>query len=221
MEGIRFVCRLAMRCREQKLAGPLETNILTKLNPQSVNYDSIADLLMQMKVYTSPSELHGLLCGHMAQGKAFDEERWLAIAATYLERESIEVEKVKKMLRKLYASTLHQLSGSGFDIQLVLPDMESDLSARVKSLGRWCLGFLTGFAASRSSQLSADLYESLDDLQEISDIQSDDLETSEDSEHDLMQVEEYVRMVVILAYSEMNAGLRNHNDSPDNHQPIH
>ena len=66
------------------------------------------------------------------------------------------------------------------------------------------MGFLVGFGSMRGGDISSELSESLNDLQAIGEIQSDEQGDDEDSERDFMQIEEYVRMAVILAYSELN-----------------
>ena len=179
---------------------------MSEMNTEGVLFDRMADLFLRMDVHTSPSELHGLLCGQLSQGKSFNEQGWLICAAVYLERERIDKPEEKELLLDLYATTAEELSGAGFDLNLLLPDAEDALSLRAESLGRWCSGFLAGFGNVRGGKISDELRSSLDDLQEFVDIQSDDLDDNDDSERDLMQVEEYVRMVVILAYSEMNTG---------------
>lgn len=186
---------------------------MSEMNSEGVLFDRVADLFSRMGVYTSPSELHGLLCGQFSQGKPFNEQGWLISAAGYLERQRVDEPEAKELLLELYEATSQELSGVGFDLNLLLPDAEETLSLRAESLGRWCSGFLAGFGNARGGEISDELRSSLNDLQEIVDIQSDDLDDNDESERDLMQLEEYVRMVVILAYSEMNAGSQDNSGS--------
>lgn len=168
-----------------------------------VGYDQLDDILLTLDVFISPSELHGWLCGQLVQGAVSSEQDWLKNAAIYLERERIEVDEIVEALRSLYAQSLQELAGSGFNLYLVLPDDDADLALRAGCLGLWCQGFVAGFGHTKFSLLSDDAKESFLYIKQISQIDSSELENGEENEEDMMQLIEYVRMAVILLYSEV------------------
>lgn len=169
-----------------------------------VGYDQLDDLLLTLDVFVSPSELHGWLCGQLVQGAVRTEQDWLKNAAIYLERERIESEEIANALGSLYRQSFHELAGSGFSLCLVLPDDDSELALRAGCMGLWCQGFVAGFGHAKLSGLSEDARESFTHMEQISRINSgEELDDSEENEEDLMQLVEYVRMAVILLYSEV------------------
>lgn len=166
-------------------------------------FEQLANLFTRLGVYASPSECHGLLCGLLAQGQELSVQKWLTYAAAYLERTEITESDGKTLLTRLYADSINQLQGTGFELDLVLPEDDADLEARVACVGFWCQGFLAGFGSQHTGQLSEEANDALLDLAEIARIERDELEDSEDNESDLVQIIEYVRMVAILIYSEI------------------
>lgn len=177
-------------------------------------FDRLANLFVEMGVFASPSECHGLLCGQMALGKAATEAEWLRDVAGYLEQHQIEGQAAKRELVDLYRLTDRQLRGTGFDLEIVVPDEDAELTQRAESIGLWCQGFLAGFGDSRIGQLSEEARETLEDFAEIARIEKEDLDDSEESEQDLMQVMEYVRMAAILIYSEVMGELAKDDSGP-------
>ena len=167
-------------------------------------FDNLADILLELEVFSSPSELHGMLCGKLVSDPDFDEAHWLTSASTFLEQPRLESTSAKQCLLEVFSASLEQLTGPGFELDLVLPDDDEDITVRSESIGRWCGGFLVGFVPGRASGLSEDARESLADLGEIARIE-EPLSEGEGHEQDLMEIVEYVRMVVIMLFSELHA----------------
>ena len=176
---------------------------LDRTEGAEVLFRLLANLFVEMDVFASPSECHGLLCGLLVQGKVLSEAAWLRSVASYLEQVKIDNNNAKELLGELYKNTASQLQTPGFELALVLPDEEVELSRRVESLGLWCQGFLAGFGNRQLASLSEEARESLEDFAEIAQIARDDLDETEEDEQDLMQISEYVRMAAILIYSEL------------------
>ncbi|MCY1558840.1 hypothetical protein D9M68_958120 [compost metagenome] len=85
---------------------------------------------------------------------------------------------------------------------LLLPSDDAPLRERAAALGQWCQGFLGGFGlTARDSALSAEAMEVLQDLSAIAQVQNA-LEESEDGENDYMEVMEYLRVALLLLFSE-------------------
>jgi len=177
---------------------------LEELDLDPVEFDELANLFVELKVFSSPSELHGMLCGQLARPEEIDEHSWLTGAATFLEQPHFESDEAKTLLLEMFVTTRQQLTASGFELLMLLPDDDVDISDRAESLGRWCLGFVTGIGAARTA-LTEDGRETLDDVEKISQIDEQSLENDEEHEQDLMQLVEYVRMAAIMLYSELHS----------------
>ena len=177
---------------------------LEELDLDPVEFDELADLFVELKVFSSPSELHGMLCGQLVRPDKFDENSWLSEAATFLEQPHFESDEAKTLLLEMFATTRQQFMATGFELLMLLPDDDADISDRAESLGRWCLGFVTGIGAARTA-LTEEGRETLDDVEKISQIDEQSLEDDEEHEQDLMQLVEYVRMAAIMLYSELHS----------------
>ena len=108
------------------------------------------------------------------------------------------------------------MNDSDVEFELMLPDDEEPLEARVEALGVWCQGFVFGLAAGgvkEDSDLPDDSKELIKDILEISRagyVADDEAELSasvennnEEDEVALMEVTEYVRMGTLLIYEEL------------------
>lgn len=148
------------------------------------------------------SELHGMLAGYLCAVKADSSEaqrsslyrEWLDVAAP---------EKLHTMLESACADILDNLGEyADFDFQLLVPDDESPISERARSIGLWCSGFLSGFGESgRTMATDTDAGEALQDLGRIA-AMTDDVPDSEENEADLIEIEEFVRVSALLIFAE-------------------
>lgn len=172
------------------------------LMPDVFDYDRYAQLFSDHRAAGNPSELHGHLTGRLAAGSRLDHGTWLSVAAEVLDGTSAPGEAGKVQLLQLYDASLAQLSGSGFDVTLLIPDDSATIDHRTRALGQWCEGFLGGFGLiEREAELSEETDSVLKDFAAIAQVQTD-LEESEANEADFMEVMEYVRMAVLMVFSE-------------------
>jgi len=171
------------------------------------DFDDVANLLVEEGVHaTSPSELHGLLCGVLCAGARPDAAAWLQLAADRLDIGSFSREAAKVGMLELYSRTLAQLQATDLGFEPLLPDDDQLLAQRAGALGNWCQGFLGGFGQygkQTDASLSDEAREVLGDLGQIVQIADDDAD-SDENETDLMQIQEYVRMAALLLFAECN-----------------
>ena len=166
------------------------------------DYDRFDQLFRQLGAAGYPAELHGHLVGRLSAGSRLDHGTWLDVAREVIDGRGAPGEADRILLIQLYDSSLAQLAGSGFDLQLLLPDDEAPIDQRTQALGQWCEGFLGGFGlVARERALSEEADSVLAHFAAISQVQSD-LEESEANEVDFMEVMEYVRMAVLMLFSE-------------------
>ena len=92
--------------------------------------------------------------------------------------------------------------------ELLLPPDEEGMPLRARELGRWCHGFVTGLALGGITSKELDEEEcedALERFQEIAEISYDDIEIDEEDEIAYTEVSEYVRMAVLMIYSDIQA----------------
>ncbi|NVK44325.1 MAG: UPF0149 family protein [Oceanospirillaceae bacterium] len=171
------------------------------------DFDDIANLLVAEGVHaTSPSELHGMLCGCLCAGARPDPAAWLQLASERLDIDAFSQESSKVGMLELYNQALAQLEATDLGFEPLLPDDDHLLAQRAGALGVWCQGFLGGFGQlgkQTDASLSTEAREVLSDLGQIAQIAAED-EDSDDNEADLMEIQEYVRMAALMLFAECN-----------------
>ncbi|WP_281645674.1 UPF0149 family protein [Parendozoicomonas sp. Alg238-R29] len=174
----------------------------TRLEPFS--FDKLADLFVEVRSMTPPSQLHGLLCGQLCAGLRPDHKSWLDAAAEQMATSDEMSVRVRAGLVDFYDVVLGDISASDLSFSLLLPESDETVGQRTDALGQWCSGFLSGFGAAGviGSKLSEEATGVLNDLAQIAQVQADDLEESEDSEKDFFEVCEYVRMATLMLFGE-------------------
>jgi hypothetical protein len=172
------------------------------LMPAVFDFDRYAQLCNDLGASVLPAELHGHLVGRLSAGARYDHGTWLNVVQELLDARVSLPEAAKVQVIQLYDASLAELAGSGFDITLLLPDDNAAVDRRTQALGQWCEGFLGGFGlVERSNELSEEADSALHDFAAIAQVQTD-LEESEANEVDFMEVMEYVRMAVLMLFSE-------------------
>lgn len=170
--------------------------------PAVFEFDRYAQLFSELGASGHPAELHGHLVGRLCAGTRLDHATWLSVAQELIDGRNAPGEAAKVALIQLYDATLAQLSGSGFDVTLLLPDDSAAIDHRTQTLGQWCEGFLGGFGlVERKTALSEEAEGVLRDFAAIAQVQTE-LEESEANEVDYMEIMEYVRMATLLVFSE-------------------
>ncbi len=176
------------------------------------DFELVANMFVEEGVrVASPSELHGLISGHLAAGARLQSAILLQTACELMDKESLSQESSKVVLVNLYSATCAALESLDLDFEMLLPDDETEISQRADSLGRWCQSFLSGFGLygkHTDASLSQEAKETLNDLGQIAQISSE-LEELDENESDLMEVQEYVRMAVLMLFTECNQAVEN------------
>lgn len=167
----------------------------------------------------SAAELHGMLCGKLSGGAQMTPDSWLAAAVEFLDLTDAPDTEVATALDQLLSDTREQLGSEHFALALVLPDDEVPMEQRVEALGQWCHGFLSGFGSAGISgdrKLSPEAAEALRDFAAIAQIEPAP-ENGEQSEANLMEVTEYVKVAALSLYLELGAPQRSTPTAPTLH----
>lgn len=168
-----------------------------------ISYQDWSDFLLRVGAICSPAELHGLLCGIQSRGP---EENWRNHVREFMDLlDAEDLTSVDAALEAQYDLIGNALNEGQFDLQPLLPDDALPLTTRAEALAQWCQGFLHGLATKGEAvllSLDEEAREALIDLAEIARLDDADAE-SEAGEQDLMELVEYVRMVLFSIVSQL------------------
>ena len=158
-----------------------------------------------MSLATSPAELHGALCGWYAGGGE-DAPDWLA---RIMADPTLPVPPAGSALVALRNASRDQFEDRGFAFELLLAEGDASLAERSGALFDWCRGFLGGFglAAGAKPPLSDESSEALVDLARLA-AASPQEEGDEEDEDALTEIEEFVRVAVLLIHGDCVLGPR-------------
>ena len=164
-------------------------------------WDDIAAEADRLQLASTPAELHGALAGWLAAGGA-DQPGWLA---KVFADDGLPEVTAGSALDRLRATTVEAISDPGFGFELLLPD-EVATPVRAAAMFAWCRAFLGGFGlAVGDKSLSEDGQEALGDLANLAAAHEEDVEQEGDEEA-LTEIEEYLRMAVLLLHADCALG---------------
>jgi len=188
------------------------------MTDQSLSFDDVADLAVELGSSVSPAELHGLLVGQLATGKRFSQAQWLQEVAKLLDIDAPQDPVHQREFAQLYEQTLAQLEHEAMDFALLLPDQDVEFNQIVMSLSEWCAGFLAGYAIAGNGVVDEDTDEVLQDFAAISQVGEED-EIDETAQQALFEVAEYVRVAALSLF--LAAGSDGGADAAPSSQSIH
>ena len=169
--------------------------------PELPAWTEVAADAERYRLASSPAELHGALAGWLAAGGA-EGPAWLA---DVLADPGLPAPDEGSALHALRVATATQLADPDFGFRLLLPD-GSGTVARAGELFAWCRAFLGGFGlAVGGKKLSAEGEEALADLANLAAAHPDDVDQEGDEEA-LTEIEEYLRMAVLLLHADCALG---------------
>lgn len=173
-------------------------------------------LLFDVDAALGAIESHGTLCGMLCAQGTTDVSRWMLHVLGEHDDSSKALQQAGKKLLQLHQMTVQQMNDNDIEFELMLPDDDESLEARVEALGTWCQGFVYGLALGgikENSDLPEDSKEIIKDIVEISragyvideeaEIAVSEEEADEEDELAFMEVSEYVRMGILLIYEEL------------------
>ena len=161
--------------------------------------NDIDGAIRQLGLAIDPSELHGALCGWLAAGGAAVDD-WLGPVLADDDAPPVTPGSPLDALRQASAS---QLQDRSFGFELLLPDADAPLPRRSGAVFDWCRGFLGGFglAAGATPSLSEEGTEALADIARLAAATAQD-EGDEDDEAALVEIEEFIRVAVLLLHGD-------------------
>lgn len=169
------------------------------------DFADVTQASRQLGLAVDTPELHGALCGWLAGGGA-NVAAW---PARVLADDQLPEPAPGTPLDDLRLASVAQLEDRSFAFDLLLPASSSSLDDRAEALFAWCRGFLGGFglAAGANAPLSEEGQEALQDLARLAKATPESSEDEED-EDALAELEEFVRVAVLLLHGDCVLGPR-------------
>lgn len=169
-----------------------------------VSHDEIDALVMRLRLGTEASELHGSLGGYLAGGGRLRGSTTL-LAALQLDGEASAPSAADTaLLDRLVRQTEGELADPELGFEPLLPADDRPLSERADAMVDWCRGFLGGFGLAGTAAhaaLSDEAQEILRDMGTIA-ASSFDFDNPDEDEDALIEVQEFVRIGVLLLHTE-------------------
>ena len=178
--------------------------------PGIFDFDELANHLLEQGLQSSPSDIHGCLCGLLAAGAAAEPE--LALAAL-LEALDIELRgELAEQVMRLYKVSSAALEDEEFDFHPLLPDDDTEIATRTEALAGWCRGFIAGIAvvsagatSEMENAMSRDGAEVLKDFAAIAQAEAVEEEDEGAAEESYFELVEYLRFATLNVYMDSRA----------------
>ena len=176
-----------------------------------LEHEEVERRLASADLEISGAEVHGLLCGLLCSTATDARQIWFDELFIQAESGDLLLVECQHTLHRLYQQTLASMRDTGMGFALLLPDDEKPIRLRARGVRDWCIGFLYGLGltgAAEESELSQSTREALADFSEITRMNVDALDDSDEEEEEaLMQVSEFLRVAAMLVYDDL-AGRR-------------
>ncbi|MBW7471245.1 UPF0149 family protein [Marinobacter sp. M216] len=189
---------------------------------RAAEFERWANVFTAHKAFSHPSELHGVLCGRLAAGSRIEEPEWLDMVCEHMglpESAAEESGDLAPFMNKAYEQTLALLKSADMSFHPLLPDDDYAIEQRLEALVAWVRGFLEGMALSAGESLGQapdEIRELIEDLVAISQLSADE-EADDESEQQLLEITEYVRLGALAVFTEFNAPEKPASQSPTLH----
>ncbi len=168
------------------------------------DWDEVEATANALGLASTPAELHGGLCGWLAAGGA-DTREW---PARVLADDDLPAPAPDDALDRLRGASASQLGDASFGFELLLPGGEGQVAERAAAMFDWCRAFLGGFGlAVGDKPLSPEGEEALGDIGNLAAARIEDVDPEGDEES-LTEIEEYLRMAVLLLHADCALGPR-------------
>ena len=174
---------------------------------QMPDYSQVDEALFSGGSAVCAAECHGVLCGILCASGTSDMQRWVRhlFEARTTDRELTE--DALKLLHDVHQCTLTEINHETLEFTMLLPDQAEGMDVRISGLADWCSGFSLGLIMGGLNDkmlISDDVREFVEDVQYISDASFTENDSQSDqTEKSFTEIEEYVRMGVLLLNEEL------------------
>ena len=173
-------------------------------NNQDLSFDHLDHVLARAAATADASDSHGFLVGLACTAGVADTQLWEQ--QLLADQESAAAGLAKALLKTHFRDIQSSLNSPDLDFKLLLPDDEEAIAWRTSMLGQWCLGFLSGLGVGGlpdTDNLSEEVNEIIGDLTDISRVDFEVENPTEDDEAALQEIIEFVRVGVLFVHEEL------------------
>ena len=166
-----------------------------------VDYDEINAELAAAGAGIRAAECHGFISGYFCVSNALAMELLQDHLIAGIE-EGIKLDNCYAILSQLGDYVAERMPADDLSFGLLLPDDETSLAERARALTEWCAGFVSGLGIGGlgdRAPLENENEEFIKDVISISRMETE-VEDNEDTETDLFELVEYIRMGVMMLY---------------------
>ncbi|MES9994457.1 MAG: UPF0149 family protein [Candidatus Thiodiazotropha sp.] len=151
------------------------------------------------------SEIHGVICGLVCAGTSQSHVDWMQALFEDWPEEDLLAREARELIGQLYFATRDQIGSEDLSFMPFLADELQPIAERAKGLRDWCVGYLygLGLAGITDRQLEGDAREALQDISHFTRLDYDSLESGEATEQAYTELQEFLKVVTILIWSEL------------------
>jgi uncharacterized protein YgfB (UPF0149 family) len=167
-------------------------------------FDEIEAALRAIDSDIGCAECHGMLCGMLCNPARFEPGTWLRHVTGLTDLQPLGADPSGHALWHLLRHTQQGIATDDCAFSLLLAHDRAAKAVRIRSLGEWCRGFLSGFGlagVTDLSELSDDSRGFLKDLAQIARV-DEASGAGEEGEQSLAELIEYVRIGTLLLRDE-------------------
>jgi len=174
--------------------------------PQLPDFEQTLALADGQLYASELAECHGADCALLCRHPASTTDAFISLLNA-LELVKQPGQSLLGALSSLHEATAGQLADDQLRVSVWLPGDDEPLEDRTEALGHWCSGFLAGLASGNElspEALSEDVSGALTDLAQIAQAEISGDGDSDEEESALMEIVEYVRMVIFMMRDELS-----------------
>ena len=172
------------------------------------DYATIASTLQRCGSRHTPAESQGFALGINVAGIAEPLTAWQQELYSDFDPSDVLANECRLVLDRLFEEVFGQQDDTTFELVLLLPQDITVDSGRLSAVRDWCQGFLYGFGlggADINARLSEQAQELLRDFTEITRLDTSNVENDAENQSALIEIEEYLRVGVMLIRDELKA----------------
>ena len=177
------------------------------------DYAALAAAMQRCGLTQGPAEAQGFAVG-LAVSRADDPlARWQQELYADFDPADVLAGECRDLLDRVFAEVFAADPAAAMQLALLLPETIVVDSARVGAVRDWCQGFLYGFGLGGGrleDRLSEQSRELLRDMAEITRLDVDDVDNDAEHQSALIEIEEYLRVGVMLMRDELGGELQPH-----------
>lgn len=177
------------------------------------DYAAVTAIMQRCGMTQSPAESQGFALGLLVAGVPEPLQQWQTELYSDFDPADVLAGECRSVLDRVFAGVFTLDDTTSMQLTLLLPqDIVVD-SVRVGAVRDWCQGFLYGFglAGERiANRLSEQSRELLQDIAEMTRLDTDEVENNTENQSALIEIEEYLRVGVMLMRDELRGEQEQH-----------